>query len=247
MVTTNVIFRTFHIRWGDSTGTAFVIDQESKQYLVTARHVVDGIESGNSIEVHQEKEWRVLPIEIVGIGQGEIDVAVLASEVRLAPSFSLIPTSAQLGYGQSVFFLGYPFGWDSGGVEINRGLPLPFVKVGTVSALEFGDVNKIYLDAHVNSGFSGGPVVFVPDGHSNREFRVAGIISHYPIPLSSWQSVVGRNGNPITDSNGDPIGFVQENPGIVVAIGIRHAIELINANPIGFPLPAHDPHGRTSA
>lgn len=209
--------------------------------------MVDGIESGNSIEVHQEREWRVLPIEIVGIGEGEIDVAVLASEIRLAPSFTLIPTSAQLVYGQSVFFLGYPFGWDSGGDEINRGIPVPFVKAGTVSAFKFGDVNKIYLDAHGNSGFSGGPVVFAPSEHARSELRVAGIISHYPTPRSSWQSVVDCNGNPITDSNGDPIGFVQENPGIVVAIGIRHAIELINTNPIGFPLTVVDPHGQTSA
>ena len=37
---------------------------------------------------------------------------------------------------------------------------------------------------------------------------------------------------------GKPIGYIQENPGIVVATGIKHALELIDSNPIGLPLPA---------
>ena len=51
----------------------------------------------------------------------------------------------------------------------------PFVKSGIVSAFEFGDVSKIYLDAHVNLGFSGGPVVFAPTGGSATDLRVAGV------------------------------------------------------------------------
>lgn len=47
-------------------------------------------------------------------------------------------------------------------------------------------------------------------------------------------------GKPFTKAEGEPIGYVQENPGIVVAIGIRHAVELIDANPIGFQLPADE-------
>ena len=123
---------------------------------------------------------------------------------------------------------------DSGGEKINRGLPLPFVKSGIVSALEFGDVSKIYLDAHVNPGFSDGPVVFAPMGGSATDLRVAGVVANYP---ASLQPVVDQNRNTITDPEGKPVGlYVQETPRIVVAIGIRHVIELIEANPIGFPL-----------
>ena len=124
---------------------------------------------------------------------------------------------------------------DAGGEKINRGLPLPFVKAGILSALvEFGDVSKIYLDAHANPGFSGGPVVFSPLGQPGTDLRVAGVVVHYPTPLSP---IVDNKGETITDSEGEPIGlYVQENPGIVVAIGIRHVSELIEANPVGFPL-----------
>ncbi len=234
MVTVNVLSRVFHIAWGDSTGAAFAIDHVSKQYLVTARHVVKGINSGDSLRVFHEEQWKNLAIDVVGIGDGDVDVAVLSCPIRISPPLDLAASQANLTYGQQVFFLGYPYGMDSGGEKINRGLPLPFVKSGIVSAFEFGDVSKFYLDAHVNPGFSGGPVVFVPMGSSPTELRVAGVVAHYPVSL---QPVVDRNRNPITDPEGKPAGlYVQENPGIVVAIGIRHVIQLIEANPIGFPL-----------
>ena len=234
MITTNVLSRVFHIRWGDSTGTAFAIDHASKQYLVTARHVVKEIDSGDSIRVFHEEQWKNLTVNVVGIGDGDADIAVLSCSIRISPSLDLVASQANLTYGQQVFFLGFPYQMDSGGEKINRGLPLPFVKSGIVSAFEFGDVSKIYLDAHVNPGFSGGPVVFTPIDGSATDLRVAGIVASHPAPL---QPVVDQSGNTITDPEGKPAGlYVRENPGIVVAIGIRHVIELIEANPIGFPL-----------
>ena len=241
LITSNVIHRTFHIGWRDSIGTAFAIDRASKQYLVTARHVVKEIKSGDAIKLFHEGKWKDLPVDVVGIGKGRTDVAVLACSVRLSSPLPLIASSADLAYGQPVSFLGYPFGWDVGGEQINRGVPLPFVKAGVVSAMESGDVFRIFLDAHGNKGFSGGPVVFVPNGHPRNELRVAGIISSLPpYPQWAWQPIVDRNGKPLTNSAGEPIGYVKENPGIVIAIGIRHAVELIDANPIGFQLPADE-------
>ncbi len=238
MITTNIIHRTFHIQWNDSTGTGFTIDRGSKQYLVTARHVVHGIKSGDAIKIFHDKEWKDLVVNVVGIGSGAVDVAVLACSVRLSPSYPLVASVAHLGYGQPVSFLGYPFGWDAGGEQINRGIPLPFVKAGIVSALEFGDVSRIFLDAHGNKGFSGGPVVFVPYGQPKTELRVAGIVVSYPIP--EFLQIVDHNGDTVTDQEGKPIGYVQENPGFVVAIDIKHALELIERNPIGFQLPADE-------
>ena len=234
MVTSNIIHRTFHIRWNNSTGTGFTIDRGSKQYLVTARHVVSGIKSGNAIKIFHAKEWKNLVVNVVGIGKGNVDVAVLACSVRLSLSLPLVASTEGLVYGQPVSFLGYPFGWDAGGEGINRGVPLPFVKAGIVSAMEFQDVSRIFLDAHGNKGFSGGPVVFVPYGQPKNELRVAGIVSSYPIP--KLLPIVDRKGDTITDRRGKPIAYVKENPGFVVAIHIKHALELMDANPIGFKL-----------
>ena len=238
--TSNIIRRTFHIRWKNSTGTGFTVDHGSKQYLLTAHHVVDGIKSGDAIKIFHDNAWRDLVVDVVGIGKGEVDVAVLACSVQLSGSLLLVPSAANLFYGQPVQFLGYPFGWDSGGENVNRGIPLPFVKAGIISALDFGgDVKRIFLDAHVNKGFSGGPVVFEPHAKPNAGLHVAGIVSGFPISKNwgNWLPVVDRTGTPITDPQGNSLGYVQDNPGIVVALNIKHAVDMIDANPIGFQLP----------
>ena len=236
VITSNIIQRTFRIGWNNSTGTSFTIDHGSKQYLVTARHVVEGIESGKAIKIFHDKQWKDLVVDVVGIGKGEVDVAVLACSSRLSPSLPLIAATGKYTLGHPVAFLGYPFGLNSEGEEINRGVPVPLVKAGVISGWQSGDVSRIFLDAHVNQGFSGGPVVFVPYGQPRNELRVVGIIAGYPTPR--FLPIVDRNGNPVTDQGGEPIGYVKENPGIVVAYTIKHALELIDANPIGFPLPA---------
>ena len=234
LITTNAIFRTFQIKWKDNVGTAFTIDHAQRQYLVTARHVVEGIAADESIGIYYDNEWKVLPVKVVGIGTDEIDITVLTCSTLLSPSYPLRATTEGLAYGQQVSILGYPFGWRVGGEEINRGVPLPFVKSGIVSAMEFGKVSRIFLDVHGNRGFSGGPVLFIPTGKSNKELRVAGIVSFYPVP--QLLPIVDHSGSTIKDANGKPIAYVKENPGFVVAIAIRHALDLIDANPIGYPL-----------
>ena len=236
MITTNVIQRTFHIRFGDSTGTAFAIDRDNRQYLVTARHVVENITSGNSVLIFHERQWKNISVEVIGIGAGETDVAVLACPVRLAPSHPLESSSAGLTYGQPVYFLGFPFGWDGGGEQINRDFPIPFVKAGIVSSIIFGDPSRIYVDGHNNKGFSGGPLVFLPNSRQGAEFQVAGVVANYPTPIV--EPVVDSVGDPILGSNSQPIAYFKENQGFVVAIGIRHVTDLIDANPVGFQLPA---------
>ena len=246
LMVTNVAYRTFLIGWRGDLGTAFTIDHASKQYLVTARHVVKGIESGNVIKLFHEGKWKDLTVNVVGIGKGEyIDVAVLACSMRLSPSFPLVASKEKLQGGQAVSFFGYPFGWGGGGERINRGFPLPIMKAGIISVLDSETVPYLYLDAHGNKGFSGGPVVFIPNGQPGNRFHVAGVISFYPYPPKLppelpplWEPLVNREGKPVTDSTGEPIGYIRENPGIVAAVPIRHVVELIDANPIGVPLPA---------
>ena len=241
MITTNVLQRTFHIRFGGSTGTVFTIEKDSKQYLVTARHVIEGIASGDTVNIFHDRQWKEIEVDVVGVGEGELDVGVLATSMQLSPLSPLEPNGDGMLWGQQVYFLGFPFGWDGGGENINRGFSMPFVKSGVLSAIIFDDTTKIYLDAQANEGFSGGPVVFVPDGQpasSRTEFKVAGVVVNYPTP--KIRPVVTHRGDRVLDSNNDPIGIL-ENPGFVIAIDIKHAVELIDQNPIGFPLPAE--HG----
>ena len=234
LITSNVIHRTFHIRYGKATGTAFAIDRDNKQYLITARHVVKDFASDSTIAISHDGQWKTLPVEVVGIGADVIDVAVLACSIRLAPAHSLVASSEWLTYGQPVYFLGFPFGWNSGMENLNREFPVPFVKAGIVSAIITGDASHIYLDAHGNRGFSGGPVVFVPSGRPSNEFRVVGIVANAPTPR--LVPVVEKTRSPLVGDDGEPIAYFPENQGLVVAFDIRHATSLLDANPIGFQL-----------
>ena len=234
MITSNVIYRTFHIRYGTATGTAFAIDRDNRQYLVTARHVVKDFTSGSTIAIFHDRQWKTLPVEVVGIGADVIDVAVLACPIRLAPAHSLVASNDGLTYGQPVYFLGFPFGWNSGMENLNRELPVPFVKAGVVSAMITGDASHIYIDAHGNKGFSGGPVVFVPSGRPSNEFRVAGVVANAPTPQIA--PVVDKLRRPLVGDDGEPIAYFPENQGLVVAFDIRHATNLIEANPVGLQL-----------
>ena len=234
IITSNVIHRTFLIGRDDSIGTGFAFDHKSKQYLVTARHVVLGIESGNTINIFHDGRWKKLPVNVVGIGKGDLDVAVLACSVQLSPWYPL-PASEEVRLGESVSFAGYPFGWHGGGEEINRKVPIPLVKAGVISAMQFnGNTSLMILDAQGNPGFSGGPVLFVPLGKREVDLHVAGVVSSYPIPKQL--PIVNSDGEVLTDPNGKPMGYVQENPGFVILVAIECVLDLINKNQTGFQL-----------
>lgn len=90
----------------------------------------------------------------------------------------------------------------------------------------------IFLDGHNNKGFSGGPVLFKEHGHG--ELKVAAVISGYRFA-----------NEPVF--NGDqelPITY-RYNTGIIISYGIKHAVALVQANPIGFPTDAYPSFKRT--
>ena len=106
MVPSNVIQRTLFIRRDSSRGTAFTLDRGGRHYLVTARHVVEGIRPGQTLDIWHEGRWKPLDVNIVGVGQGQVDVAVFAPQMQLSPPLSLEPGAGGVYYGQQVYILG---------------------------------------------------------------------------------------------------------------------------------------------
>lgn len=226
MITTNAIQRTFHIKVGGSTGTCFTIDVESKQYLVTAKHVISDLDGDVQIEIYHGGEWKVVNVSIVGHSEGEIDVSVMAARTQLSPSYSLEPTAAGLIYGQEVFFLGFPYQMAGDMGPLNRDFPLPFVKSAIVSCMYSENEAQLYfLDGHNNPGFSGGPVIFKNNGTG--EFKVCSVVSGY----RASEEPIYQNGVPV------PLAS-RVNTGIVITYGIKHALDLIERNPIGAAIQA---------
>lgn len=222
MVPANVILRVFYVRLGQGTGTAFAIDVDGRRYFVTARHVIDGLAYPGTIEVLQEREWKTHATRTVWIGEGEVDIAVLAIPSLKAITFPAEPTTKDVIIGQEVFFLGFPFFIDPNKVMVSNGQPIPLIKrallSGIIKAEPEGEL--LYLDGINNPGFSGSPVVFRV-GHTN-EFRIAGVVSGY---LQTAEPVyIGEF----------PTGqTTRHNTGVIQSFGIDIAVRGIRSNPIG--------------
>ncbi len=221
MITANVIHRVFRIQWGAGRGTAFTIDIDGKQYLVTARHVISDFHGQAAISVFSNGAWVQLPVQLVGHGVGDIDISVLApSRLLTATNLSMEPMSKGVGYGQDVYFLGFPYDFLGKYIFGPDGWPLPFVKKATVSLF---DGTVFLLDGHNNPGFSGGPVVFIES--PGDAYRVAAVVSGYqavPEPVYA-----GRDATALT---------YHYNTGIIVTHAIDGALKLIEQNPIGFQI-----------
>ncbi len=109
---------------------------------------------------------------------------------------------------------------------MNRDFPIPFVKKAIVSCMMFeNDMQIFFLDGHNNPGFSGGPVIF-KEPNSNG-FKVASVISGYRYA----KEPIYQNGAAV------PLEL-RANTGIVISYGIKHAIDLIESNPVGFQISA---------
>ncbi|MDA3800191.1 MAG: trypsin-like peptidase domain-containing protein [Kiritimatiellae bacterium] len=225
MITTNVIHRTFHIRIGDSIATCFTVDLDGKQYLVTAKHVVKDISDKATVSIFHDKQWKNINVSLVGHGSGEIDISVLCADFQLSPTYPLETSMGGIIYGQDVFFLGFPYGMTGELGKVNRNFPLPFVKKAIVSCINTAPngVQMLFLDGHNNPGFAGGPVIFKePNG---KNFKVAGVICAY----RSEEEPIYQGTQKV------PLAY-RCNTGIIIAYGIKHALDLINNNPIGFKL-----------
>lgn len=229
MITNNVIERTFNIRTTQGkSGTGFTIDVDRRQYLVTANHLVDGATS-DQLEIFREDQWKSLPCKEVGRGIDNSDIAVFSPAEQLSPVDAVLSTMREIAYGQAVYFLGFPYGQRE---EYHTKFPLPLAKAGVVSAVgrhPKSGVLCIYLDGHNNPGFSGGPVVYIPQAQPVEKgeiYAVAGVVSSYPTYKE-----------PVFNAAGNSTGhFILNNPGIVIAHGIKHAVKMCKANPIGFEL-----------
>ncbi|ARN84781.1 S1 family peptidase [Candidatus Nucleicultrix amoebiphila] len=225
MITSNVLHRVFNILCGDQIGTCFTIDVDDRQYVITAKHLLEKWDGSSSMKIFHENFWKDIQLTLVGHCNGDIDISILKAEIQLSPNFLLEASSANMGYGQDVYFLGFPYGMQGNIGKLNRDFPLPFVKKAIVSCMQFlEDGTQIfYLDGHNNPGFSGGPIIFKE--YNKSDFKVASVISGYK---STEESIFqGENEVPLV---------YKYNTGIIISYGIKHAVDIITSNPIGYKL-----------
>jgi hypothetical protein len=225
VISTNILLRTFHIKYGEGTGTCFTIDIDSKQYLVTAKHVVDGFPQQGTIDLYHDGGWRNVTAKLVGHADENIDITVLSLDFQISPPHPLPASEAEIYFGQNVYFLGFPYGLSPEVGDLNRNFPMPFVKGAILSSIvNEGGVSCLFLDGNNNPGFSGGPVVFTPPNNLT-DLRVAAVVSGYRFDMQ-----------PVYLQQQPTELAYRQNTGIIITYGIRHAVDLIKKNPIGFPI-----------
>jgi hypothetical protein len=216
MITSDALYRTFFIK-SAVYGTAFTIDVDGSEYLITASHLLDTTAGKSNIKLFHSGRWFEIEVDLVGHGKGEVDISVFRTRNRLTKDeMRLKPTSAGLVLGQDLFFLGFPYKmWTDVG-NLMGGLPCAYVKKGTLSSMEFTSCAKLHIDAINNEGFSGGPIVFY--SHENpKELRLAGVVSKYRVEYEN-----------VMDENGDTSNLtVAYNTGFLVAYGAKHITDII--------------------
>jgi hypothetical protein len=74
--------RVFHVRSGQNLGTAFSLDIDGRQYLVSALHVVEESTKTASLEIHRGNAWTPYVVNTVG-SNSDADVVVFALQERL--------------------------------------------------------------------------------------------------------------------------------------------------------------------
>ena len=249
-----VLCRTLLIRVPTAYGTAFTIDVDARQYLITAKHVVAGIDNAMrvAIEVQKKSGWSPLQV-IVYKCDDPVDVAVLIPAAQLTVDLPLEPDSSGLGVGQDAYFIGFPYGL--------RFAPTGLVGKATVAQLErVADkkTGRILLDAYTNPGSSGSPLTYRTTGKNGPALNVAGVVVafqpdespvlHKKEVRTDELTTDDRRRNRLVFADGKWYRFedsgdkVQLNTGIAIAWDIGPAVDLIRRYPFG-PKVSGDFHG----
>ena len=258
--TSNVTARTRLVQFDDHDATAFTIDVDGKQYLVTAKHFVSSADDGAKITIQMWKRngWDKLEVTVFKCSD-PVDIAVLVPPKQVSVNFALPPDHAGDFVGEDVYFVGFPFGTEHAITYPTMAGVFGVVKRATIAQLEYlpaENVQRLWLDGINNEGFSGSPVVFygpgqseVGSGQSKTVLKVAGVISAYEPQITAVYDKTEIKAEDITpaDREQNVIGVidgkiyrlkdtgrvVQSNTGLAIAWDISPAVELIRKHPIG--------------
>jgi hypothetical protein len=259
-LTSNVLRRVLKVRANANTkheewATAFTMDVDGREYLITAKHVVQGLKDEDKIDIFMNDDWSPLDVKIYRC-EDPIDIAVLIPPRQLTVNFDLPIEKYAFSFGQDAYFLGFPYGIQTSGHGINNPYPLAIIKRGTISGQVVLDRSKkatwILLDGYNNPGFSGGPIVFRDLNQTAVVMNLVGVISGFEpevVPIMKQHDIkspadasdaakeqpwkIQRRKNGTYFEYVETGTYVALNTGIVRGFFLDPAIDLIHQHPIG--------------
>lgn len=218
MVQAEVLQRVLRIRHGNSAGTAFTIECNKTQFIVTAKHIFEdsAYPVSTNIDLLIDGNYQTFCVDIRYPADQDIDIAVMKTNplTFVTPVYPNKNSSAGCIFGQDVYFLGFPFNYEELLSHFpNSNAPTPFIKKACFSGAQ--GTYQFFLDGINNRGFSGGPVCFKSQG--DQTFSIAGVISGY-----RYDKI------PVYDKNTDkPLPqYVEENTGIIIVFDICSAVDI---------------------
>jgi S1-C subfamily serine protease len=176
-VPANILSRVVYLRNGSTYGSGFLIDYKDQQYLITARHIVEGLDIHNpKVRFYRSADWHDMQSELILPKNKNIDIAILDIHQKASKQPIIDLTGATPTIGGQVYFLGFPYGLHS---LYNNGEYLPLVKVGVFSGLDNRDQNEVvyFIDGFVNPGFSGGPCVYIDN--SEHKWHIFAVVQGF--------------------------------------------------------------------
>jgi hypothetical protein len=250
-VTANVLRRVLLLQTPAGVGTAFTVDVDARQYIITAKHLVKGLKDEDKIHIRKNEQWSDVAVKIFRCDD-PVDIAVLVASSQLTVNFPMEPDSSGFSVGGDAFFVGFPYGLQA--ANMNALHPLGLVKKATLSAFERvpgKDHGLLFmLDGYNNPGFSGSPLVIRDVTKSGVVYKVAGVVVSFRFeaaPVLKTEEVAQNQITPndITQSRileydgklfritQETTDFVKLNTGIASAYDILFAMEIIHQHPIG--------------
>ena len=256
-VTSNVFQRVLRVRVNAGTdhaetATAFTIDVDGREYLITAKHVVQKLRDEDRIDISTNDGWSSL---------------IVIPPHQLTVNFDLPTEQGQFFYGQDAYFLGFPYGIQTSAPGANGSYPLAIIKKGIISGTITENADKkavvVLLDGYNNPGFSGGPIVYRDLNQSGVVMNLVGVVSGFlpeVVPVMTKHEIASRDAageaakaqpwKIVKRDNGtffeyvDTRRYVALNTGIVTGYKIAPALDLIRQHPIGprsVDLPGNQP------
>lgn len=228
MITSKIFERVLHIGVNNEIGSAFVIDHNDENFIITAKHVIESIDFKNGeeikINVYNNESWINLDCKVYVHNDEEIDIAVLKPLKKYFNLKKIDIGMEGLILGSDLYFLGFPYGMLMDSLPDAYGYPIPFIKKGIISGvLNKYDITSIYIDAHNNPGFSGGPVINILSGGKT---QIIGVNVSY---IKHENEVAFEDQDEDGQLYEDKLQY-HENSGIMEVQGIKHVFEILSQN-----------------
>lgn len=211
------------IRFKEDLGqaTAFTIEVDGHQYIITAKHNLKKATDTIKFKLFLNGKWSAFTVDAIYPFDDDADMVALGVDKKVTVETSL-GTEGKIGIGQQVYFVGYPYGLSTRGGLKQKKVEFAFVKAGVLSAIDARNADKViyYVDGAANPGFSGGPLVVENSG----KFHVFGVIKGHEaegLPVVKKADLDNPKALAYKDLH------VRGNTGIVVGHSISHIIDAI--------------------